>query len=111
MFNELSCHNLLWLFVYKNEFPEKFNKFNIININKQQKDYNWKAESKKLWILVNGFKEIMLTINENKEKGNEKFRNKEYYESKSWYIIALDIIKNIKENDFLSIMNLNRQID
>lgn len=102
MFKEICNFNYLWYFSYKYTFP-------VLHSEKSEEEnfewskINWISEIQKNYLLLSAFKHIVTSMNENKEAGNEHFkeaakadegkRAEKYDEAISYYKTALDLAK------------------
>lgn len=57
------------------------------------KSIDWKSETNKNYLYLSAFSKIIESMGENKEKGNEHFKNQEFAEALVYYKSALDLAK------------------
>ena len=95
MFKEICNLNYLWYHTYKYTFPVLYQeKSSELEWNK----IVWISEVKKNYVLLTAFKQIITSMNENKETGNTHFKaatsdKKKFEEAINYYKTALNLAK------------------
>lgn len=62
-------------------------------------NFDWKSEIKKNYLLLSAFSEIVTSMNDSKETGNEHFKKAEYEEAINYYKQSLRLAKQKEDDD------------
>ena len=93
MFREICFNNYIWNLCYENTFSELYKDIKKKKNIYEMKNIDWKSEVNKNFLLLQAFKEIILAMNQNKEKGNDLFKKQDFEEALKFYQTAIGLAK------------------